>query len=241
MHEKASSTRRRAPIRVSIIAQHHLVRLGLASVFSDVPGFVVVGHAETESGVRAAPDDPPADVFLLNGEAGAAWVEACRRVRALNPEAGIIVLMSDSNCALMVQAIDAGANACCLRDISPDRLMSAIVGVSQGDIWVDSQVAWQLIDEFGLSQQTRLASPLEKAEAGGASIQSGSIDDSIYLTGRESEVLKLIVQGQQNQAIANSLNISLPTAKAHVRNILLKLGAGHRTQAAVEALRRGLV
>ncbi len=231
----------RTPIRVFIIEPHHLVRLGLISALSDDPGIVFVGQAETEAAASSTLEGLSVDVFLLNDEDGPAGLDTCRRLRAGNSEAGIVLLVADSNSTSMLNAIDAGANACCLRDITAHRLMAAIIGVSYGDLWVDSQIAWQLMDKFRIIGNAQPSATAQKSDADCSLVRAGSSDDTIFLTAREGQVLKLIVRGQTNQAIADSLIISLATAKAHVRSILSKLGVDHRTQAAVEAMRRGLV
>lgn len=230
-----------APIHVFIIDPHQIVRLGLISALSTYQGFVCAGEAETATDRLTPFEGMSVDVFLVNDTDSSARFETCRQLRSSYPHAGIVLLMSNSNTPTLLQAFDAGANAFCLRDIKIDRLMAAIISTRNGDYWIDSQIAFQLTDNFQVPPTSQCATSEPMLKSACSLKSSDSFEEPIFLTARERQVLDLIVHGQTNQDIADSLVISLATAKAHVRSILSKLKADHRTQAAVEAVRRGLV
>ncbi|MBL8083708.1 MAG: response regulator transcription factor [Candidatus Obscuribacter sp.] len=168
------------------------------------------------------------------------------------------MLTSHDNDSDIFASLSAGAGGYCLKDVLPERLYTAIRSVNAGDIWLDSSIASRVVRLYNSSG---FAAGGSKAAANSA---SESPDTSAHhdapraaahsthsfsnlpslpepLSPRELEVLGLLVDGLSNQEIADKLIISLATAKTHVRNILNKLAVDDRTQAAVQAMRRGLV
>jgi DNA-binding NarL/FixJ family response regulator len=145
----------------------------------------------------------------------------------------------------VVRSFSGDVHAYGLKNLTADRLTAAILTVFHGDTWMDASLAERLFRELLHSDMPGAVH--DHADGAGAiatSETSSSSDDlkcSVTLTQRELQVLSLIVQGLTNQAIADRLVVSLATAKAHVRSILCKLSVSHRTEAAVEAIRRGLV
>jgi DNA-binding NarL/FixJ family response regulator len=147
------------------------------------------------------------------------------------------MLTSHDNDADIFASLAAGAGGYCLKDVVPERLYTAIRSVKSGDIWLDSAIASRVMRFYNASNKESVAEKQESA------IRPPSITSPLPepLSPREMEVLTLLVEGLSNQEIADRLIISLATAKTHVRNILNKLAVDDRTQAAVQAMRRGLV
>ena len=132
----------------------------------------------------------------------------------------------------VLASFTSGADGYAVKDSSVKQLHAAIEAVSQGDAWLSSQIAEKILRNYcGLSTKD-FTSKFKKDD---------SLVPIIPLSERELEVLQLIVDGKSNQEIADKLFLSLATAKSHVRSILTKLCVDDRTQAAVKAMREGLV
>ncbi len=143
--------------------------------------------------------------------------EAIALIRRENPEARILVLTSFGESKQVAAAIEAGAMGYLLKDSSPDDLLHAIHSVNRGNLVLPQDLALKLMQP----RQTEAA-----------------LDQ---LTERETDVLRLLAQGQSNQEIARNLNISATTVRSHVSNILAKLGVDNRTQAALIARERQML
>jgi two-component system, NarL family, response regulator LiaR len=152
---------------------------------------------------------------------GVDGVEAIRRIREGRPQARVLVLSSFLDDERLFPAVRAGAAGYLLKDVEPRELVKAIRTVHGGEALLHPAVAARLMDEFAAG-----------------SPQEPSVDG---LTEREREVLTLIARGLPNKLIARDLSISEKTVKAHVSSILGKLGVSDRTQAALYAVRAGLV
>ena len=204
-------------IRVLIADDHFVVRQGLAALLSPRNGMEVVGEAATgREAVDLArtlqPDVVLMDMIMpeLNGP------EAIALIKQENPNARILVLTSFGESKQISAAVQAGALGYLLKDSSPDDLLHAIRSVHRGNLVLPQDLAVKL-----MQPQTAAA----------------AVDQ---LTERETDVLRLLAQGQSNQEIALSLNISTTTVRSHVSNILMKLGVSNRTQAALVARERQL-
>ena len=128
-------------------------------------------------------------------------------------------------------SLAAGANGYCLKDLGADRLKRAILSVSEGAAWLDPRIAGKVLSVFAKEGVGQISTP----EPGGG-------DDLISpLSTRETEVLKLMVDGLSNKEIADRLVIGVSTVRTHVEHILEKMAVSGRTEAAVKALRRGLI
>ncbi len=209
-------------IRVLIADDHTLVREGLRTLIDIKPGMEVVGAAAdgVEAVLQARALQP--DVILLdlmmprkNG------LEVIVDVKQENLEVRILVLTSFDDNERVFSAIKSGALGYLLKDSSPQQLIQAIRDVHQGQSSLHPTIALKVIRE--LNQPSNL--PLTEEP----------------LTGREVQTLRLIAKGLTNQDIAQNLTISERTVGKHVSNILEKLHLANRTQAALYALRRGLV
>ena len=163
------------------------------------------------------------------GLPGINGLEATSKVKEISPNTKVIILTSHDREEEVVASLGSGASAYCLKDIDPNTLSNVIKNVAKGACWIDSNVAHLALKLFPKPENTEI-------------LNSGhSMDVKAKLTERESEVLKLLVQGKSNTEIAQELIVSVHTAKAHVCSILQKLCVDDRVQAAVKAIKEGLV
>jgi NarL family two-component system response regulator LiaR len=209
-------------IRVFIAEDHAIVRQGIRALLSTEPGIVVVGEAgdgerAVERVLALRPDVTLMDL-VLPGIEGA---EAIARIRAVWPEARVLVLTSFVTDDKVLPAIRAGARGYLLKDSSPEDLVRAIRQVDRGESPLDPSVAGRVLS--ALSQP-------EGAAAG---------PDA--LTAREIDVLREVARGFSNHEIADRLSLSEATVRTHISHILSKLGLASRTQATLYALREGFV
>lgn len=209
-------------IRLLIADDHTLVRAGLCALISTEPGMEVVGEAADGIEVVLKARSLRPDIILLDlvmpRQGG---IEAIAEIKAEDPEARILVLTSFADDDKVFPAIKAGALGYLLKDSSPRQLLQAIRDVHRGESSLDPTIARKLIRE--LNQPPELP-PTEEP-----------------LTTREVEVLRLVAQGLSNQEIADRMVLSERTVRTHVSNILEKLHLANRTQAALYAVREGLV
>lgn len=209
------------PIRILIVEDDPVMQLGLSELFEDQPQFEIVaqvgdGYAAIDRSRQLKPDLIIMDIGLpkLDG------IMATQQIKATQSEVRVLMLTSHTDEPEMIAALASGADAYCVKGTNLDQLLLAIACAQEGATYLDPQIARQIIETM------QPASP--KQNIG-------------QLSSRELEVLKLLVDGKSNPEIAEVLLISLSTAKAHVRNIMSKLAADDRVQAAVIALRSGLV
>jgi DNA-binding NarL/FixJ family response regulator len=206
-------------IRVLIADDHAVVREGLRTFLQLQDGIDVVGEApDGEAAVaeaeRLAPDVVLMDLAMPRLDGAGAMRELRRRGSA----ARVIVLTSFVDEGRLLPALQAGAAGYLLKDVAPQELARAIRAAHDGEALLDPGVAGRLLDAMA-----RAPAPATE------------------LTARETEVLALIVRGRANKVIARELGISEKTVKAHVGRVLAKLGVADRTQAALLAVRTGLV
>jgi DNA-binding NarL/FixJ family response regulator len=205
-------------IRVLIADDHYVVRQGLAALLAPRNGMEVVGEAATgreavELARTLRPDVILMDMLMpeMDGPAAIALI------KQEDPGARILVLTSFGESKQIAAAVQAGALGYLLKESSPDDLLHAIRSVHRGHLALPQDLARKLM------QPQAAAAALDQ------------------LTERETDVLRLLAQGQSNQEIARNLNISMTTVRSHVSNILMKLGVSNRTQAALIARERQLV
>jgi NarL family two-component system response regulator LiaR len=207
-------------IRVLIADDHAVVRQGLRTFLElqeeiDVVGEAADGEEAVEAATRLAPDVVLMDLVMPRLEGA----EAISRIRELGLETRVIVLTTFLDDDKLFAAIRAGAAGYLLKDVQPQDLVSAIRTAHAGESPVDPAAATKLLEEVSARRRP----------------------DGQLLTPREQEVLRLIARGRPNKVIARDLGLSEKTVKTHVSNILGKLGVTDRTQAAVYAVREGLV
>ncbi len=219
-------------ISILIVEDHALTRFGLKTAF-DTLNFIkeIIEAEDGESGVQLAKEIEPDIVLMDLGLPGINGIEATRQIKSFNTDTKVIILTSHNNENEIWAALGAGANAYCLKDIEPERLMQVVESVSDGAAWLDPAIAGVVLQ--GLSSST----PIQKNKEAIFEVNG----EKVQLTERETEVLRLIVDGFSNADIAEKLYVSIHTAKAHVCNILQKLSVDDRTQAAIKALKGGIV
>ncbi len=231
-------------IKVLLVEDHLLTRIGLKTVIERTPDIRIVGEASNGEEALAAVDRFKPDVILMDvGMPVMDGIEAARRILERHSGVKIVMLTSHDNDRDIFASLSAGASGYCLKDVAPERLFIAIRTVNAGDSWLDSAIASRVLQHYVVPSALQPAAPdLPPYHCAGA-VETGKSQAVLPepLSARELEVLRLVVDGLSNQEIANRLIISLATAKTHVRNILNKLAVDDRTQAAVQAMRRGLV
>ena len=211
------------PIRILLVDDHSLVRIGLKAYFSTLPDIQVVGEAATgQEAVRLAADLVPDVVLMDLIMPDMDGVEATRQVKKISPRTQVIVVTSYHEDEHIFPAIRAGALSYVLKDIDPDDLAAAIRRANAGEAVINPRVATRLVAELH-GQRQEAVNPFSE------------------LTDREMDVLRHIAAGKSNHAIAAELVISEKTVKSHVTNILNKLHLADRTQAAVYAWQAGIV
>jgi NarL family two-component system response regulator LiaR len=211
-----------AVIKVLLIDDHEMVRIGLAAVLGTEEGIEVVGEASSGAeGIRLAQQYRPDIVLMDLVMEGMDGIEATRRLLHLYPECKVIVLTSFLDDEKMYPVIEAGAFSYLLKTSRASEIAQAIRSAAKGQPILESQVASKIMHRF---RQPKPAAALHES-----------------LTEREMEVLCLIAQGKSNQEAADLLFIGIKTVKFHVTNILAKLGVEDRTQAAIYAFKNGLV
>lgn len=230
-------------IRVVLVEDHLLTRIGLRTVLERTPDIKVIGEAENGAIAIELVRQLKPDVVLMDvGMPLLDGIEAARQICSENPMQRIIMLTSHDSEEDIFASISAGAGGYCLKDVAPDRLYIAVRSIHNGDFWLDSAIAHKVVTHYAAQKNITIRKPPEPAAESNGHAQSEELPALPEpLSNRELEVLKLLVEGCSNQQIANRLVISLATAKTHVRNILNKLAVDDRTQAAVQAMRRGLV
>jgi DNA-binding NarL/FixJ family response regulator len=208
--------------RVVIVEDHSLTRAGLRLAL-DEAGFDVVGEADDglrgwEEVDRRTPDVAVVDVGLP----GIDGIELTRRIRAAHPQTRVVILTMHDLDNEVLAALAAGADGYCVKSGTPTAVIAAVRAALEGAAYFDAAIAHVVLRHVGNPQ---VAKPAEQSP----------------LTGRETEILRLIADGIGNVEIGQRLNLGLGTVKGHIRDILEKLSAADRTQAAVLALRRGLI
>jgi two-component system, NarL family, response regulator LiaR len=206
-------------ITVLIADDHPIVQQGMKLFLDSQKDITVVGIAENgkqaiEMVRKIKPDVVVMDINMPNIDG----IEATRQIRAENPTVQVVVLTSHNQDAMIFPAIKAGALSYLLKSSSPDEVAEAIRAAKLKQARLHSHVAQRLMDEV-----------------------TGNRKSPEILTTREIDVLKLVAQGMDNQTIAQTLTLSDKTVKTHISNILMKLNLSDRTQAAIYALKEGIV
>ncbi|WP_281889596.1 response regulator transcription factor [Paenibacillus sp. YYML68] len=209
-------------IKVLLVDDHEMVRIGLAAVLGTEDDIEVVGEASGgQEGIRLALEYRPDVVLMDLVMEGMDGIETTRRLLEQHPDCKVIVLTSFIDDAKIYPVIEAGAFSYLLKTSRAAEIAQAIRSAVRGQSVLEPQVASKLMNRFRQPKQE--AMPHEE------------------LTDREMEVLRLIASGKSNQDVADELFIGVKTVKFHVTNILAKLGVEDRTQAAIYAFKQGLV
>ncbi|MEM7772847.1 MAG: response regulator transcription factor [Cyanobacteria bacterium P01_A01_bin.37] len=231
-----------AEIRIVLIEDHDLTRIGLRTTLQQQQDLQVIGEAlDAVAGLKLLTGLRP-DVAIIDIDLpGTDGIELIRQLHEFqlaqnNSKTRVLILTMHDNPQQVLAAFAAGADAYCVKTIKTDQLVEAIHMTHEGNGWIDPTIANVVLNEIRQ----------ESATTHDVSIHGLDPDDAVLLeahalTDRELDVLELIVAGYSNTEIGQKLFLSLGTVKTHVRNILAKLAASDRTQAAVRALRAGLI
>ncbi len=208
---------------ILLAEDHEVTRLGLRMFLEGAEKIKVIGEAADGRETIRLVDELKPDLVLLDVKMPEMdGIEAARVLRQKYPDLKIVMMTSSKDENDIFAALAAGANGYCTKEVSDDRLLMAIASVMGGDLWLDASVASKVLQVLP---------------------QPGKSEDGNHqdLSERELEVLKLIVEGVGNAEIAKRLFISQNTVKSHIKHLLEKLSVSDRTQAAVKAIREGLV
>ena len=218
-------------IKIVLVEDQKLMRIGLRSLFDDYKDMEIIGEAENGKDAVEKSRLLKPDIVLMDiGLPDITGIEATKRILDMNKfDTKIVMLTSHISDKEVHDSLTAGAHAYIIKDINTEFLMTIIKTVRNGAMWLDPKVV-----PFIKDKNSGVIPPRQLSRA-------GFRETHCNLTQREYEVLKLVVDGQTNNEIAKTLTISEHTAKAHVCNIIQKLVVDDRTQAAVKALKEGLV
>ena len=212
---------------ILIVEDHELTRFGLKTAFESCDFIENIYEAESAEKALEIVKSTAIDLVIMDlGLPGMDGIEASRLVKSHNREIKIVVLTSHNDVQEVLNCLKAGANAYCSKEINPIRLTQVVQSVLDGASWFDPSIAHIVLEAASKSSQTP-EKPIPEKDYG--------------LTSRETQILKLITEGYSNNEIANTLFVSINTTKAHVASILQKLEVDDRLQAALKALKEGLV
>lgn len=233
-------------IRVVLIEDHDVVRIGLRTVLQIQEGIQVVGEASNGTQGLHLVKTTPVDVALVDvGLPGIDGIELTQQFRKFQQEhpdstTKIIMLTMLGSEETVLASFAAGADSYCMKDIGIEQLIEAIRMTHTGNAWIDPAVASIVLRQMKISI-IKPAIQKQTIEIRSLEPEYEQVLASDPVTEREREVLELMVAGCTNVDIAARLYITVGTVKTHVRNILAKLCADDRTEAAVRALRSGIV
>jgi DNA-binding NarL/FixJ family response regulator len=213
-------------ISILIVEDHSLTRVGLKFTLEKHEDLEVIGEAEDgKEALEKANNLKPAVILMDLGMPNMNGIEATKAIKEKQIDSKIIILTSHNDEEEVLAAFASGADAYCMKDIPPERLVAAIQSVNSGVTWLDPAIAKIVLKKL----------PAPETKAHKLTLQE------LNLTAREIEVLRLITDGCSNADIAEKLCVSMHTVKTHISNILSKLGVSDRTQAAVMAMKEKLV
>jgi DNA-binding NarL/FixJ family response regulator len=210
-------------VRILLVDDHEVVRLGLKSLIERYPGFNVVAEAASEAeAVQKASDTRP-DVVLMDIRlAGGSGVEACKKIMSQLPETKVIMLTSYAEDEMLFAAIRAGAAGYVLKQVGSQDVIRAIDAAARGEGTMDPSLTQRVLSEMRRT--------LQKEE--GAAFAE--------LTDQEKQVLALIAEGKINREIAQALFLSEGTVRNYVSSVLSKLNVANRAEAAAYATQHRL-
>ncbi|MBE9030830.1 response regulator transcription factor [filamentous cyanobacterium LEGE 11480] len=209
-------------VKIVIVEDDPMMQLGLEQSLQDYPHFQIVAQAEDGlRGVEAVLRHRPEVVIMDIGLPRKDGIQATKEIKQALPQVRVVMLTSHTSDTEIVAALSSGADAYCIKGANIDLLINAIAAACEGAVYLDPQIARKVLDH--------LRPPPPEAENIG------------HLSPREMDVLQLLVQGLSNAEIAAELFLSPNTIKTHLRGVMNKLAVDDRVQAAVVALRAGLV
>ncbi len=212
-------------ISLVIADDHPMVRAGLRSMLSDsrirIVGEASNGREALEMVSKLKPDVILLDIRMPDVDG----IQALEAIKAEKLGTRVVMVTTYRSTAYLLRSLSAGAAGFVLKDISREELLAAVYSVAQGTSLVDSQFLQDVLRNLESAEKTK-ESPEDLVEP---------------LTAREMDILRLMVEGLTNQAIGDVLGLSAGTVKGYAQSVIHKLGTTDRTQAAVKAIRLGLV
>ncbi|MEI6313203.1 MAG: response regulator transcription factor [Bacteroidota bacterium] len=236
-------------ITIVLIEDHDLTRMALKTELQSHTGFKVIGETgNATQGLKLLetlkPNVAVIDINLpdING------IELIRKFKRYQAETGqsqvkILILTINNSEDIVLAAFAAGADSYCIKETSINKFTEAVQTTANGNSWIDPAIANIVLQKMrqGISNDNQSLDKPKAVKIEALEIEYEQVLETYPLTQKELEILELIVSGCSNAQIAEKLYITVGTVKTHVRNILNKLCADERTQAAVRALRSGLV
>ncbi|MCL4530795.1 MAG: response regulator transcription factor [Chloroflexi bacterium] len=212
-------------ITLLIADDHPMVRAGLKSMLSNsriqIVGEAANGREALDIVLKVKPKVVLMDIRMPDMDG----IQALEAIKAEKLDTRVIMVTTYRSTAYLLRSLSAGAAGFVLKDISREELLAAVYSVAQGTSLVDSQFLQDVLRNLESAEKTN-ESPEDLVEA---------------LTAREMDILRLMVEGLTNQAIGDVLGLSAGTVKGYAQTLMHKLGTNDRTQAAVKAIRLGLV
>jgi DNA-binding NarL/FixJ family response regulator len=218
-------------IRLAIVDDHEIVRLGINRVLEGESGISLVGEAENgEDALTMARREKPSVMLVDVKLPDISGIEVVQRMKS-DPETAhiqAIILTVYDDLEIAAEALRAGAIGYILKDCGKEQLLMAINSAADGVPLVSSTITRQLVAV--LRNQGGMVTTFEQGE-----------DSLLSLTDRESDVLRLVTKGYSNKVIARELGITISTVKTHLRNIFRKLGVEDRAQVIIKAIKEGII
>ncbi|EEL50822.1 MULTISPECIES: response regulator [Bacillus cereus group] len=209
-------------IKLLLVEDHHIVRRGLVFFLKTKEEFEIIGEAENGEEALAFVQKERPDVVLMDVSMPKMdGIEATKRLKQQDATIKILMLSSFSEQDYVLPALEAGADGYQLKEVQPDQLVASIIAVYQGNANFHPKVTPALLGILSVKEEKQ--------------------DSFSMLTKREKEVLREITKGRSNKEIAAELHITEQTVKTHVSNVLAKLEVDDRTQAALYAVKNGVV
>lgn len=212
-------------IKVLLVDDHAVVRMGLKMLLNSLPDMEVVGEAsEGNEGIEMALEEKPDAILMdLSMPHGKDGLSATGELKKLLPETAILILTMHDDEEYLFRAIQAGASGCVLKSAPHDELVNAIRSVCQGDAYLHPSAQKRLMEEYL------------------GNLKEDGSDTYQLLSEREKEVLTLIAKGYSNKEIAEKLVISVKTVETHKGNLMEKLQMKTRPELVSFALKKGLL
>lgn len=209
-------------IKLLLVEDHHIVRRGLVFFLKTKEEFDIIGEVgDGEEALQFIQKERPDVVLMDVSMPKMDGIEATKRMKQYDPSIKILMLSSFSEQDYVLPALEAGADGYQLKEVQPDQLVASIIAVHQGNTNFHPKVTPALLGRPATGE-----------------IKQDSLS---MLTKREKEVLREIAKGRSNKEIAGELHITEQTVKTHVSNVLAKLNVDDRTQAALYAVKHGVV
>lgn len=202
-------------IRIAIVDDHPLFREGVARSLGEIGGFEVVGEgASAEDAERLVAAMRP-DIVLLDISMPGGGLTAAANIMAGNPGQKVVMLTVSEANADVAQALNAGARGYVLKGVGSKALAEILSNVAAGESYVSPTLSARLLSDLLLQPTTRKADPIQQ------------------LTGRETDILRLVAEGLSNKEVAARLSLQEKTVKHHMTRVLAKLNVRNRTEAAL--------